>query len=154
MANLELKVSDLVKAVNYDYYGITNSRHCWVGEVISVDKYHGTFSARTVSIKPNCYKISEGELFSSLEANTSLFAITKSTPKAKEKEKDNTILRAVKRDNRIFIEYRGKCIASSGCDEHDKFDEEFGLNLALRRACNKLKDTHEITDIESVEDYL
>ena len=42
----------------------------------------------------------------------------------------------------------------SGCDEHDKFDEEFGLNLALRRACNKLKDDHEVISTENVEDYL
>lgn len=153
MANIKLEVGDTVKAVNECYYGITNSYYHWVGRITKVDESRGLFDAVTVSIGDNPYKTRKGDVFNNLENKDSLFTIigTKaiSTPK-----KDNTILCAKRRGNRIFIEYRGKVIASSGCDEHDKFDEEFGLNLALRRACNKLKDTHEITDIESVEDYL
>lgn len=157
MTNLKLKVGDIVEAINKDHYGITNSYYHWVGRVTAIDKYKNTFTAVTASIDINPCNINKGEIFSNLENNSCLFTIidTEEKPKAtKAPKKDNTILCAKRRGNRIFIEYRGKVIAMSGCDEHDKFDEEFGLNLALRRACNKLKDDHEVISTENVEDYL
>ena len=153
MASLKLKVGDTVEAIKKDYYGITNSYYHWVGRVTAIDKYKNTFTAVTASIDANLYNIHKGDIFDNLDNSSSLFAVIE--PKAtKAPKKDNTILCAKRRGNRIFIEYRGKVIAMSGCDEHDKFDEEFGLNLALRRACNKLKDDHEVTSTENVEDYL
>ena len=157
MASLKLKIGDTVEAIKRDYYGVTNSNYHWVGRVIAINEDRKTFSAVTTSINTNLYHISKGEIFWNLKNDCRLFAIidTKEKPKAtKAPKKDNTILCAKRRGNRIFIEYRGKVIAMSGCDEHDKFDEEFGLNLALRRACNKLKDDHEVTSTENVEDYL
>lgn len=157
MKKLKLKVGDTVKAIGRDYYGITNSYHNWVGKVIAVDKEQDTFNAITISIDVNPYKAKWRDVFNNLENNSSLFTIidTEEKPKTPKAPKENdTILCAKRRGNRIFIEYRGKVIAMSGCDEHDEFDEEFGLNLALRRACNKLKDSHEIISTENVEDYL
>lgn len=153
MANLKLEIGDTVEAIDRYYYGITNSDYRWVGKVTEINERKGTFNAKTVSIDDNPYNIKIGDVFSNLESSDRFFTIIKTKVKPAPK-KDNTILCAKRRGNRIFIEYRGKVIASSGCDEHDKFDEEFGLNLALRRACNKLKDSHEIINTESVEDYL
>ena len=45
--------------------------------------------------------------------------------------------------------YKGKKIAVV---DHNNYDEEFELNLLLRRACLKLKDEH--TVVETVEDFL
>lgn len=154
MAKLKLKVGDTVKAINRDTYGITNSYYHWVGRVIAINEDGGTFSAVTKSIDANpCIKDTR-EIFNGLKNDISLFTIINTEEKSKTPKKDNTILCAKRRGNRIFIEYHGKVIAMSGCDEHDEFDEEFGLNLALRRACNKLKDDHKIISTENVEDYL
>lgn len=154
MANLKLEVGDTVEATNKSRYSITNLYYHWVGKVKAINKDKNTFEAITVSIDTNPYNIHKGDIFNNLDNSSSLFAVIDTEKKPKATKKDNTILCAKRRGNRIFIEYRGEVIAMSGCDEHDKFDEEFGLNLALRRACNKLKDDHEVISIENVEDYL
>lgn len=156
MKRSDFKVGDIVKAINADCYGITNSENHWVGKIISTDEYTNTFSAETISVDKNVYRVNTGEIFFGLENDARLFTkLGSDTQKpSKAKEKNTIILQAVKRGNRIFVQYRGKCIGFSACDDNDEFDEEFGLNLALQRTCRKLKNTHEITTTESVEDYL
>lgn len=54
--------------------------------------------------------------------------------------------------NELSAYYHGVKLATVRCHPDDVYDEEFGLNLLLRRACLKLKDEH--TVIETVEELL
>ena len=62
-------------------------------------------------------------------------------PKAFDKyEKDEEVLKVYRSANGYYVEYNGQIVAGSRCHPNDKFDEQFGLNLALRRFCKTLKD--------------
>lgn len=62
-------------------------------------------------------------------------------PKAFDKyEGDEEVLKVYRGTNGYYVVYNGQTVASSRCHPNDKFDEQFGLNLALRRFCNNLKD--------------
>lgn len=54
--------------------------------------------------------------------------------------------------NELAAYYHGIKIATAKCRPDDAYDEEFGLNLLLRRVCQKLKDSH--TVVETVEELL
>lgn len=55
-------------------------------------------------------------------------------------------------ENELSAYYHGVKLATVKCHPDDAYDEEFGLNLLLRRACQKLKDEH--TVVETVEGIL
>lgn len=57
-----------------------------------------------------------------------------------------------KEKNELTAYYHGTKIATARCHPDDAYDEEFGLNLLLRRVCQKLKDSH--TVVETVEELL
>ncbi len=57
-----------------------------------------------------------------------------------------------KEKNELAAYYHGTKIATVRCHPDDAYDEEFGLNLLLRRVCQKLKDSHII--VETVEKLL
>ena len=62
-------------------------------------------------------------------------------PKAFDKyEGDEEILKVYRSANGYYVEYNGQIVAGSRCHPNDKFNEEFGLNLALRRFCKTLND--------------
>lgn len=62
-------------------------------------------------------------------------------PKAFDKyEKDEEVLNVYRSTNGYYVEYNGQIVAGSRCHPNDKFNEEFGLNLALRRFCKTLND--------------
>ena len=62
-------------------------------------------------------------------------------PKAFDKyEKDEEVLKVYRSANGYYVEYNGQIVAGSRCHPSDKFDEQFGLNLALRRFCKTLND--------------
>lgn len=55
-------------------------------------------------------------------------------------EGDEEVLKVYRGTNGYYVVYNGQTVASSRCHPHDKFNEEFGLNLALRRFCKTLND--------------
>lgn len=55
-------------------------------------------------------------------------------------EEDEEVLKVYRGTNGYYVVYNGQIVAGSRCHPNDKFNEEFGLNLALRRFCNNLKD--------------
>lgn len=57
--------------------------------------------------------------------------------------------KVVSSPSQLSAYYKGKKIAVV---DHNNYDEEFELNLLLRRACLKLKDEH--TVVETVEEFL
>ncbi len=66
---------------------------------------------------------------------------------------DNKLDFEVRREkNKLSVYYHGVKLATVKCHPDDAYDEEFGLNLLLRRVCLKLKDEH--TVVEKVEEFL
>lgn len=62
-------------------------------------------------------------------------------PKAFDKyEGEEEVLKVYRGTNGYYVVYNGQTVASSRCHPNDKFNEEFGLNLALRRFCKTLND--------------
>lgn len=55
-------------------------------------------------------------------------------------EKDEEVLKVYRSANGYYVEYNGQIVAGSRCHPNDNFNEEFGLNLALRRFCKTLND--------------
>ena len=150
----DLKVGIKVKAMcGESVYCITNREKKWIGTIAYIDFDNEAFTAKTDSCT---YKyISKGRFFKGL--NPKYFEPVEEetvAPKPQEKE----LLRVTEHNHEIKIYYKDKFIAKAKCSKEDNYDEEFGLNLALRRFCKTLKDSHEVvitkTKIESVDDYL
>lgn len=145
----DLKVGMKVRAIN-DSYPITNKINEWVGEVLSITC--GRFTAKTISTKNNLYP--KGYLYDRLNPE-------KFEPVVKEKKVTtmNEIRLKVTydRDN-IYVIYKGKIVAKATCNQEDTFNEEFGLNLALRRFCKTLCDENTtkkvVYNTDKVEDFI
>lgn len=54
--------------------------------------------------------------------------------------KDFVVLKVVLNQNEYRVIYRDRVFAVARCNKKDKFNSEFGLNLALRRFCKGLCD--------------
>lgn len=73
-------------------------------------------------------------------------------PKAFDKyEGDEEVLKVYRGENGYYVVYNGQIVAGSRCHPNDKFNEEFGLNLALRRFCKKLCNKNIVTQKKVVE---
>ena len=149
----DLKVGMRVRATGSKYdYAITNKKYKWIGIIVDINNKAKTFSAKTD--KSSCDDgIPKDYIFKQLELDK--FEPTKkeaNLPKRGERE----ILRVTEHNQKIKVWYKDKVIAEARCSEEDNYDEEFGLNLALRRFCKTLKDEHKvvITQTERVDDYL
>lgn len=146
----DLKKGMKIKAIcSENVYGVTNKESNWIGTVIQING-NGTFSAKTISCT---HGWTAGKSFINL--NPGFFEpVEEETVASKPQEKE--LLRVTEHNHEIKIYYKDKFIAKAKCSKEDNYDEEFGLNLALRRFCKTLKDSHEvvITKFENVEDYL
>lgn len=146
----DLKVGMKVKAID-NYYIMTSKNREWKGFVYEICD-DGTFSARTEN---SCSMPDKKVLYDNLR------------PKHFEKidiqkEKVTTMNEipfkvTYDRDN-IYVIYKDKIVAKATCRKDDNFNEEFGLNLALRRFCKTLCDentTKKITyNTDKVEDFI
>lgn len=148
----DLKVGMKIKAIcSENVYGVTNKEKKWMGTVAYIDFDNEAFTAKTDSCT---YKyISKGRFFKGLKPR--FFEPVEeemTTTKPQEKE----LLRVTECNHEIKVYYKDKLITKAKCSKEDNYDEEFGLNLALRRFCKTLKDNHEvvITKTERVDDYL
>ena len=148
----DLKVGMKVKATggSKTVYNITNEEEKWVGTVIYIDVNDERFSAKTDSCD---FKGAIKKSFEDL--NPRYFEPVKEKPTITKKQ-EKELLRVTEHNKEIKVYYKDKLITKAKCSEEDNYDEEFGLNLALRRFCKTLKDSHEvvITKTERVDDYL
>ena len=147
----DLKIGMKVKAVCDEcVYGITNKESKWIGTVTQIYR-DGTFSAKTISCTHRL--CTTREVF--IDLNPGFFEpVEEELTAAKPQEKE--LLRVTTYNKEIKVYYKDKLITTAKCSEEDNYDEEFGLNLALRRFCKTLKDEHKvvITKTEKVDDYL
>lgn len=146
----DLKVGMKVRAIDDNYYH-TNKRYEWVG-IVTYIAPNGCFNAKTLSTHdPETRK---NEMFSRL--NPEYFE------PIKEEKKITTMnevpLKVTYAYNTVYVIYKGEIVAKATCNQEDHFNEEFGLNLALRRFCKTLCDENTtkkvIYNTDKVEDFI
>lgn len=148
----DLKVGAKVKANKYSNhsYNITTSENEWEGIVTYIDKENEVFIAETTNHK---YKNYIGMRYDGLDPkNFDLVEEKKITTM-------NEIPLKVTRDrDTIYVIYNNKVVAKATCDKDDNYNEEFGLNLALRRFCKTLCSENTtkkvIYNTDKVEDFI
>lgn len=151
----DLKIGMKVEATGSEsVYGVTNREKKWIGIVTYIDFDNEAFTAETDSCT-NIY-ISKGHFFKDLEPK--YFEPVKKEKTVAPMSQEKELLRVTEHNKEIKVYYKDKLIAKAKCSEEDNYNEEFGLNLALRRFCKTLKNEHKVvitkTKIESVDDYL
>ena len=145
----DLRVGMMVKAIDNNYALTTKSRK-WVGTVTKVCG-NGTFYAVTES---SVSKTEKGQRYDCLRPEHF-------EPVSREKRKIDTadvVVKVVRVKDTYHVIYNGKTVASATCREDDNFNEEFGINLALRRFCKTLCDENTtkkvIYNTDNVEDFI
>ena len=145
----DLKVGMKVKAID-DFYNFTIKSRRWIGTITNV-RDDGSFSAVTES---SVSKIEKGKRYYYLYPEHF-------EPVSREKRKidtANVVVKVVRLKDTYHVIYNGKTVASATCREDDNFNEEFGINLALRRFCKMLCDentTKKVTyNTDKVEDFI
>lgn len=145
----DLKVGMMVKAID-DHYGLTTKSRKWVGTVTKVFTDR-TFEATTES---SVSKAEKNQKYDDLRSEHF-------EPVSREKKKidtANVVVKVVRVKDTYHVVYNGKTVASATCREDDNFNEEFGINLALRRFCKTLcaENTTKkvIYNTDNVEDFI
>lgn len=100
----------------------------------------------SVFVLPSCLDLARPDKFSMSDA---LHGKPITRPQTSDYKLDFEVRRE---KNELSAYYHGVKLATVRCHPDDAYDEEFGLNLLLRRACLKLKDEH--TVVETVEELL
>ena len=146
----DLKVGMKVRAIDNEYE-YTTKRYQFEGIITNIDYKTETFSAQTThSISPAFRHY----LWDDLEAEH--FEIIPA--KKREIATVNEVLKVVRKRDTYYVIYNGKTVATATCSKDDTFNEEFGLNLALRRFCKTLcvENTTKkvIYNTDKVEDFI
>lgn len=147
----DLKVGMKVRAIDNGYV-IASKNYQFEGEVTDIDEDNETFSAQTThSISP----VFRHYLWDDLRANH----FEPISAKKKEIATVNEVLKVVRKRDTYYVIYNGKTVAAATCSKDDTFNEEFGLNLALRRFCKTLCDENTtkkvvVYNTDKVEDFI
>lgn len=146
----DLKVGMRIKAID-NYYIMTSKTREWKGFVYEVCD-DGTFSARTenscsMSDKNVLYDNLQPQHFEKVDIQKEKIAAMNEIP-----------LKVTYAHNTVYVIYKDKIVAKATCNQEDTFNEEFGLNLALRRFCKTLCDENTtkktVYNTDRVEDFI
>ena len=146
----DLKVGMKIKAID-NYYGMTAKKRKWIG-IVSKVYDDSTFNAKTESStsmaeKDQIYENLRPEHFEKVDIQKEKISTMKEIP-----------LIVTYDRNIIYVFYKCKVVAKATCSKDDNFNEEFGLNLALRRFCKTLCDENTtkkvIYNTDNVEDFI
>lgn len=146
----DLKVGMKIRAVDNEYV-YTAKRYKFEGEVTDIDEENETFSAQTThSISPEF----RNYLWDDLKAEH--FEVIAS--KKREIATVNEVVKVIRKRDTYYVIYNGKTVAAATCSKDDTFNEEFGLNLALRRFCKTLCNENTtkkvVYNTDKVEDFI
>ena len=146
----DLKVGMKIRAVDNEYV-YTAKRYQFEGEVTDIDEENETFSAQTTySISPEF----RNYLWDDLKAEH--FEVIAS--KKREIATVNEVVKVIRKRDTYYVIYNGKTVAAATCSKDDTFNEEFGLNLALRRFCKTLCNENTtkkvVYNTDKVEDFI
>ena len=146
----DLKVGMKIRAIDNEYV-YTAKRYEFEGEITDIDKENETFTAQTTYSNSNEFR---HYVWDYLKAEH--FEIIPA--KKKEIATANEVLKVVRKRDTYYVIYNGKTVASATCSKDDTFNEEFGLNLALRRFCKTLCDENTtkkvVYNTDKVEDFI
>lgn len=148
----ELKVGMKVRAID-NYYMVTKKTYQFEGEITDIDEYHQTFSAKTTH---STYPAEDLRYYTWDDLKASHFEIIPA--EKKEIATVNEVVKVVRKRDTYYVIYNGKTVASATCSKDDNFNEEFGINLALRRFCETLCDENTtkkvVYNTDKVEDFI
>ena len=146
----DLKVGMKVRAIDNEYV-YTAKRYEFEGKITDIDKENETFSAQTTRSNSSEFR---HYLWDDLKAEH--FEIIPA--KKKEIATVNEVLKVVRKRDTYYVIYDGRTVAAATCSKDDNFNEEFGLNLALRRFCKTLCDENTtkkvVSNTDKVEDFI
>ena len=148
----DLEVGMKVRAID-DYYNVTRKYNQYVGEVTNIDEDNKTFTAKTIhSTFPDLG--SRNREWDNLRANH----FEPIPSEKKEIATVNEVVKVVRKRDTYYVIYKDKIVAKATCRKDDNFNEEFGLNLALRRFCKTLCNENTtkktIYNTDKVEDFI
>ena len=146
----DLKVGMKIRAIDNEYV-YTAKRYEFEGKITDIDKENETFSAQTTHSNSSEFR---HYLWDDLEAKH--FEIIPA--KKKENATANEVLKVIRKKDTYYVIYDGRTVAAATCSKDDTFNEEFGLNLALRRFCKTLCDENTtkkvVYNTDKVEDFI
>ena len=146
----DLKVGMKVRAIDNEYV-YTAKRYEFEGEIIDINEDDETFTAKTThsmssEFRHYVWDDLRAEHFEPIPA------------KKKEIATVNEVLKVIRKKDTYYVIYNGKIVAEATCSKDDTFNEEFGLNLALRRFCKTLCNENTtkkvIYNTDKVEDFI
>lgn len=146
----DLKVGMKVRAID-NHYVFTAKKYQFEGVITDIDEKNETFSAQTThSVNPGFRQYLWDDL------NAGHFEII--PLEKKEIATVNEVVKVIRKKDTYYVIYNGKTVASATCSKDDTFNEEFGLNLALRRFCKTLCDENTtkkvVYNTDKVEDFI
>ena len=146
----DLKVGMKIRAIDNEYV-YTAKKYQYEGEIIDINKDDETFTAKTThsfssEFRHYVWDDLRAEHFEPIPA------------KKKEIATVNEVLKVVRKKDTYYVIYDGRTVAAATCSKDDNFNEEFGLNLALRRFCKTLCDENTtkkvVSNTDKVEDFI
>lgn len=149
----DLKVGMKVKAIDNDYV-YTAKKYQFEGTITDIDEKNETFSAQTTHSTCPKRVFRNGYVWDVLQAEH--FKIIPA--KKREIATANEVLKVIRKKDTYYVIYDGRTVAAATCSKDDNFNEEFGLNLALRRFCKTLCDENTtkkvVYNTDKVEDFI
>ena len=147
----DLKVGMKVRAID-NFYNFTAKKYQFEGEVTKINEKFKTFNVKT-TYSANLTGI-KNILWYDLEAKH-----FEAIPSEEKETADvEEVLKVYLKKDTYYVIYKGKVVAKATCSEDDNFNDEFGLNLALRRFCKTLCDENTtkkvIYNTDKVEDFI
>ena len=146
----DLKVGMKIRAIDNEYV-YTARKYQYEGEIIDINEDDETFTAKTThsmssEFRHYVWDDLRAEHFEPIPA------------KKKEIATVNEVLKVVRKRDTYYVIYDGRTVAAATCSKDDNFNEEFGLNLALRRFCKTLCDENTtkkvVSNTDKVEDFI
>lgn len=148
----DLKVGMKVRAID-NFYNFTSKKYQFEGEIIKINEKCEAFGVKTTY----CTYLSQGTkniLWYDLKAEH----FEPITSEEKETSEVEEVLKVYLKKDTYYVVYKGKVAAKATCSKDDNFNDEFGLNLALRRFCKTLCDENTtkkvIYNTDKVEDFI
>ena len=146
----DLKVGMKIRAIDNEYV-YTAKKYQYEGEIIDINEDDETFTAKTThsmssEFRHYVWDDLRAEHFEPIPA------------KKKEIATVNEVLKVIRKKDTYYVIYNGKIVAEATCSKDDNFNEEFGLNLALRRFCKTLCNENTtkkvVYNTDKVEDFI
>ena len=146
----DVKVGMKIRAIDNEQV-YTAKRYEFEGKITDIDKENETFTAQTTHSNSHEFRHYvwddlKAEHFETIPA------------KKKEIATVNEVLKVVRKKDTYYVIYDGRTVAAATCSKDDNFNEEFGLNLALRRFCKTLCDENTtkkvVYNTDKVEDFI